>query len=237
MAMMFWRMASKPSILFRSRCTDLASNKMVGECLESVWTVLDPLASRNLANLVCQMQWNGERGRTFMFQAATRSYEPLCFEESRTDCGASCASRAWTPRKCHMRWLKPLGFSSNLIRTWIYLCPSMPKTAAPYWCANDVMVMCMIGFVTSRPASVTKVLPATTFQALWLLMKRSLIKKDAHITGGSQRHPQKWQSVKKSKHMEVWHSGSEDSTIYDRFKSIQSQYLTQLLSPATEDTL
>lgn len=75
MAMMFWRMASKPSILFRTRCTDLASNKMVGECLESVWTVLDPLASRNLANLVCQMQWNGERGRTFMFQAATRPYE------------------------------------------------------------------------------------------------------------------------------------------------------------------
>lgn len=103
MAMMFWRMASKPSILFRTRCTDLASNKMVGECLESVWTVLDPLASRNLANLVCQMQWNGERGRTFMFQAATRPYEPLCFEESRTDCGASCASRAWTPRKCPMR--------------------------------------------------------------------------------------------------------------------------------------
>ena len=26
------------------------------------------------------MQWNGERGRTFMFQAATRPYEPLRFE-------------------------------------------------------------------------------------------------------------------------------------------------------------
>ena len=42
MAMMFWHMASKPSILFRNRCTGLASNKMVGQCLESVWTVLDP---------------------------------------------------------------------------------------------------------------------------------------------------------------------------------------------------
>lgn len=102
MAMMFWRMASKPSILFRTRCTDLASNKMVGECLESVWTVLDPLASRNLANLVCQMQWNGERGRTFMFQAATRPYEldtSLFWKKQGqgrfpTDCGASCASRA-----------------------------------------------------------------------------------------------------------------------------------------------